>query len=190
MAATIGTGISKAVVITAHAPHGGIKFDVVSKWWDSFSEFTDKATGDGSVPVYVVGDLNAPAVGKHSLGVRTKHTDLLEGYANRHSLVVANVNFTKATMRLVTFMNHNRKAQLDCVLVSARWASSVENVHSVAPFIPSDHRPLSVRIRLHLKAKQQASVYAAKPIWSALSDEDTKDEFLQEMKQFLFSRQL
>ena len=76
--------------------------------------------------------------------------------------VACNALFDKPVRKLETFVGASsasagvRRAQLDVCLIRSQWKSSVKDVRSVPPPIPSDHRPLVIKIRVKLKTRKIA----------------------------------
>ena len=82
---------------------------------------------------------------------------LLLDYAIEVNLIIANTRFQKKRGKLFTFMSemNNRKSQIDYILINCKWKNSLKNCQAYSSFarVGSDHRILSVKLRLSLRSK-------------------------------------
>lgn len=180
LAVTIGEGKDSLRAFAFHAPHSGKDEKVLSEWWASAEEFAERQRIPG-VPTIGLGDANATLV--HKTKTRTlkqkqnKGAKHLTAFMQSQGYVASNAMFDKPVRKLETFVGASsapegvRRAQLDVCLIRGQWKSSVKDVRSVPPPIPSDHRPLVVTIRLKVKARKAQSLATGgepPPDWGAL----------------------
>jgi endonuclease/exonuclease/phosphatase family metal-dependent hydrolase len=185
IAATVGSGTGQMALITAHAPHGGKKPAEIEAWWDHFAAFVEDFIENlpRPMPVVVAGDLNAPLRGKHAKAQReTVSTRALNIFCCRLEMVPTNTIFEKPENRKTTFTGQHRQAQLDCILVAKRYASSVQDVYATVPPTPSDHRPLTMRMRLRLQGKKKEMAPERRPRWDALASDEDRAAFTREVQ--------
>ena len=77
------------------------------------------------------------------------------------------------------------RAQLDYVLVRKKWRNSVNNAGAYNSFasIGSDHRIVTAKIRLSLRADSRATPKKVKYDWSKLAtDPDLQDRYTLEIR--------
>ena len=184
-AAIVGQNL---IIVNAYAPHAGKAQSVVGDWWDEFSKFVDvveekQQTLSHPTQLYIMGDFNAPAHGRFTLQHKGKNSRFLSDFACAHQLHIGNTLFAKPERRLKTFRDHRRSTQLDSVLLQQRWRSSLHDVYSTAAPVPSDHRPLLIKTRVHIKKQPRTLQYKPpKPTWTNLNVAERKVEFLAVLK--------
>ena len=120
--------------------------------------------------LFIIGDWNAkvgsqeiPGVtGKFGLGVQNKAGQRLTGFFQENALVIANTLFQQHKRRLYTWTSPDGKQrnQIDCILCSQRWRSSI----SLAKTRPgadcgSGHQFLIANFRLKLKVEKTARLF-------------------------------
>jgi len=182
-------------VFCVHAPHAGNGDESrrlkVGMWWLEFSDFyTHILSLDAALaaptPVIIMGDMNAKASGKTSfVGPSHFTSHLLADFCGQHSLDNATARFTKNQLRLTTFKGtKGRRAQLDCILVQNRWKSMVHDVYARDAPIPSDHRQVMVKTKLHLKKTPKNPIVCGHSTdWNLISKESTtRATFIHEVK--------
>ena len=181
IAVTLGEGKATMRVFAFHAPHSGKDEKVLSEWWSSAEDFAERQRIPG-VPTIGLGDANATLV--HKTKTRTlaqkqnKGSKHLTAFMQSQGYVACNALFDKPVRKLETFVGASsapagvRRAQLDVCLVRGQWKSSVRDVKAVPPPIPSDHRPLIIKVRLKVKARKATATKATgeelPPDWGAL----------------------
>ena len=180
LAVTIGEGKAALRVFGFHAPHSGKEEKVLSEWWAGAEDFAQRQRVPG-LPTLGMGDANATLV--HKSRTRTLHqkqnkgAKYLNAFMQSQGYVACNACFDKPVRKLETFVGASsapegvRRAQLDVCLVRGQWKSSVKDVRSVPPPIPSDHRPLIIKVRLKVKASSMPTKAAGvepPPDWGAL----------------------
>ena len=102
------------------------------------------------------------------------------------NLIAANCHFQKPSRKLWTFKYPNKtKAQLDYILVRRKWINSVKDCEpysSTFNSICSDHRPLSMCIKLSLRAGQKVKTGPSRSInFKSLSSLDLKHQYAVEV---------
>ena len=110
----------------------------------------------------IIGDFNA-RIGKDD-GNFTYHQEtnkngvLLIDIINEKQLVITNTSFQNKLNKLWTYMDPCcRKYQLDYILMRKKWRNSITNVEAYSNFssIGSDHRIVSYKVRLSLRANRK-----------------------------------
>ena len=117
---------------------------------------------------FIIGDWNAkvgsqeiPAVtGKFGLGVQNEAGQRLIEFCQENTLVIANTFFQQHKRRLYTWTSPDGQHwnQIDCILCSQRWGSSIQSAKTrpVAK-CGSDHELLIANFRLKLKKVEKTT---------------------------------
>ena len=112
--------------------------------------------------LFIIGDWNAkvgsqetPEVtGKFGLGVQNEAGQRLAEFCQENALVIANTLFQQQKRRLYTWTSPDgqHRNQIDCILCSQRWRSSIQSA-KIEPGADcgSDHELLIAKFRLKLK---------------------------------------
>ena len=102
-----------------------------------------------------VGSQETPGVtGKFDLGVQNEAGQRLTEFCQENELVIANTLFQQHKRRLYTWASPDdqHRNQIDYILCSQRWRSSVESAKTrLGADCGSDHELLIAKIRLKLK---------------------------------------
>ncbi|XP_012553302.2 LINE-1 reverse transcriptase homolog [Bombyx mori] len=115
----------------------------------------------------VMGDLNSKigananqlsqTAGKFGLGQRNERGERLLEFAADHNLVICNSFFQNHPRRLYTWISSTgHRNQIDYIMISSRWKTSVRNTHTLpSADCSSDHELLVATIQLKLKAARK-----------------------------------
>ena len=112
--------------------------------------------------LFTIGDWNAkvgsqetPGVtGKFGLGVQNEAGQRLIESCQVNALVIANTLFQQHKRRLYTWTSpdHQHRNQVDYILCSQRWRSSIQSAKTrLGAYCGSDHELLIAKFRLKLK---------------------------------------
>lgn len=108
-----------------------------------------------------VGDANAK-IGKH--GKYEQGQQFLE-ICTINNLIVTNTLFQHQPRRLYTWLSpdHCTKNQIDYIIVSQRWRSSVKNMHYPGVDCNSDHQLLVINFKLYKEEFATVKLYQVRP---------------------------
>jgi hypothetical protein len=127
----------------------------------------------------VIGDFNARVGKEHYIfpyhETTNRNGELLHTLAMENDLVITNVSFRKKESRLWTCsLPSGFKAQLDYILVRKKWRNSVTNSCAYNSFasLGSDHRIVTAKIRLSLRASGKTPPRKIKYDWRKLAQDD------------------
>ena len=181
------SGNPKTSIIVTYAPTN-VSDNEVKNYYHQLTAATK------SVPAHnvliVAGDFNA-RIGldnaKFAYHTSTnRNGEFLHEYAQENDLVITNTTFKKKTSKLWTcVLPSGVRAQLDNVLVRKKWRNSVNNAEAYNSFasIGSDHRIVTAKIRLSLRADSRATPKKVKYDWSKLAtDPDLQDRYTLEIR--------
>ena len=112
--------------------------------------------------LFIMGDWNAkvgsqeiPGVtGKFGLDVQNEARQRLTKFCQKNTLIVANTLFQQHKRRLYTWVSPDgqQRNQIDCVLCSQRWRSSIQSAKTkLGPDCGTHHELLIAKFRLKLK---------------------------------------
>ena len=182
------SGNPKTSVIVTYSPTN------VSDDEEGKNYYHQLTTATKSVPAHnvliVTGDFNA-RIGldnaKFAYHTSTnRNGEFLHEYVQENDLVITNTTFKKKTSKLWTcVLPSGVRAQLDYVLVRKKWRNSVNNAEAYNSFasIGSDHRIVTAKIRLSLRADSRATPKKVKYDWSKLAtDPDLQDRYTLEIR--------
>ena len=106
---------------------------------------------------------------------------MLNTFLKEHNLLALNTSFQKRTGQKWTFTAPNgSKAQLDYLLINTKWRNSAKDCRAYNTFagVRSDHRIVSAKIRLTLRANKVKSSKNPPFDWSSLKkDPDIANRF-------------
>ena len=126
-------------------------------------DFPGKSTGVGCHFLFlIIGDWNAKVgsqeipriTGKFGLGLRNEAGQRLIEFCQENALVIVNTLFQQHKRRLYTWISPDgqHRNQIDYILCSQRWRSSIESAKTrLWADCGSDHELLIVKFRLKLK---------------------------------------
>ena len=150
-------------VIQVYAPTSNAEEAEVEWFYEDLLELTPKKD-----VLFIIGDWNAkvgsqvtPGVtGKFGLGVQNEAGQRLIEFCQENTLVIANTLFQQHKKRLYTWTSPDGqyRNQIDYILCSQRWRSSVESV-KIKPGADhgSGHELLIAKFRLKLKKVGKAT---------------------------------
>ena len=131
-----------------------------------FSSCPQSFLASGSFPI--IGDWNAKVgsqetlgvAGKFGLGIRNEAGQRLIEFCHDKALVIANTLFQQHKRRLYTWISPDgqQRNQVDCILCSQRWRSSIQSAKT-RPRVDggSDHELLIAKFRLKLKKVEKTT---------------------------------
>ena len=130
----------------AQRPHGLQPTRLLHPW-----DFPGKSTGVGCHCLL----RERPGVtGKFGLGIQNEAGQRLIEFCQENALVIANTLFQQHKRRLYnwTSPNGHHRNQIDCILCSQRWRSSIQSAKTrPGADCGSDHELLIAKFRLKLK---------------------------------------
>jgi len=113
------------------------------------------------VRCFIIGDWNAkvesqetPGVtGKFGLGVENEAGQRLIEFCQENTVVIANTLFQQHKRRLYTWTSPDGQLQnqIDYILCSQRWRSSIQSAKQDQELTGSDHEHLIAKLRLKLR---------------------------------------
>ena len=103
-------------------------------------------------------------------------------FLQSNNLIAANCHFQKPLRKLWTFKYPNKtRSQLDYILVRRKWIYSVKNCEAFSSTfnsVCSDHRPLTITVKLSLRAQRiQSAPSRAINFKSLTSSQDLKHKY-------------
>ena len=106
------------------------------------------------------GSQETPGVtGKFGLGMRNEAGQRLTEFCQENALVIANTLFQQRKRRLYTWTSTDGqdRNQIDCILCSQRWRSSIQSTKTrPGADCGSDHELLITKFRIKLKKEGKA----------------------------------
>ena len=139
--------------------------------------------------IVIAGDFNAqckgdPAawggvIGPHCVGKINDNGIRLLSFASQNSLVVTNSLFEHKDAHKVSWYSNDKRtvAQLDYVLISKRWVTSVHDTRVMrGADVNSDHHLVICKIQMKLRTSSKPK-HKPKPDLSALRSEDCRQTF-------------
>ena len=122
-------------VIQVYAPTSNAEEPEVERFYEDLQDLLE-LTPKKDV-LFIIGDWNAkvesqelPIVtGKFGLGVQNKPGQRLTEFCQENTLVIANTLFQQYKRRLYTWTSPDgqHRNQIDCILCSQRWRSSIQS---------------------------------------------------------------
>ena len=160
-------------VMSVYSPTNTTSDKVVEKFYDELRAAIH------SVPAHnflvILGDFNArigPEDAPFTFHSETnRNGEYLSALLTEHGLLATNTLFRKRMGKRWTFQNRGSGmlCQLDYILVRRKWRSSVLNAESYSTFdsVGSDHRVVSVKLRLSLRVPKNIS--KPRPDWETFA---------------------
>ena len=167
-------GNPQTTVISCYSPTNVSNEDEVESFYHELSSLTRQ------VPKHNIlilgGDFNAHLGQadsfKYAYHLQTnRNGEMLKDFLNENKLLCLNINYQKRTGQLWTHKAPNGvKAQLDYIIINRKWKNSAKNCRAFNSFITvgSDHRIVSAKIRLSLRANKKKSSSNPPYDWSYL----------------------
>ena len=171
-------GNPKTTVIVTYSPTNAEDETVIDNYYDTLKDAIDK------IPMHnvllVIGDLNA-RVGlddcSFSYHAETnRNGNKLVELTLEKNLILCNTSFQKNKSKLWTFMSpKGLKYQLDYILIRRKWRNSVKNAQAYNNFasVGSDHRIVSARLKLSLRANNKSIAKKTRYDLKALSSDQS-----------------
>ena len=180
-------------IIAAYSPTNSAKGDEKEKFRSNLRDAVE------SVPAHdflaILGDFNGrlgadevPYSYHQETNDNGKYLiDLME----EHALIAANTQLQKAQKKLWTWISPpdrnqvKHKQQIDFILVRRKWRNSIMDTQAFNSFtsVGSDHRIVSTRVRLSLRASRPKVERKVKYIWKALeTDKGLQEKYTIEVR--------
>nr|CAD11456.1 AP1 endonuclease [Paracentrotus lividus] len=150
-------------VIVTYSPTNTSPEEVVENYYDDLSDVIRGVPAHNFLAV--LGDFNA-RLGTEDASFTwhdktNRNGELLAEIMTEHSLLPANTQFRKKQGKRWTYLDRGTgmKRQLDYILVRRKWWNSILNAEPYNTFctVGSDHRVVSMRVRLSLRVPKQNS---------------------------------
>ena len=144
-------------VIQAYAPTSNAEEAEVEWFYDDLQDLLE-LTPQKDV-IFITGDWNAKVgsqeiTGIFGLGVQNETGQRLTEFCQEKALVIANILFQQHKRRFYTWTSPDgqHRNQIDCILCSQRWRSSIQSAKTrPGADWGSDHELLIAKFRLKLK---------------------------------------
>ena len=153
-------------VIQAYAPTSNVEEAEVQRFYEDLKDLLELTpqkdvlfiTGDWTAKV---GSQETPGVtGKFGLGVQNRAGQRLIEYCQKNALVIKNTLFQQHKKRLYTWtsLDGQHQNQIDSILCSQRWRSSIQSAKTrLEVQCGSDHELLIAKFRLKLKKVEKTT---------------------------------
>ncbi len=184
------TGNPKTSIIVTYSPTNASSKDEIDKYYDDLRGCID------SIPTHnflmLLGNFNA-RLGKedarHTMHLSTnRNGNYLVDLIMEKDLIVTNTYFKKHDGKLWTFLGPGGyKAQIDYIITRRKWRNPVLNCEAYSTFtnVGSDHRVVSARIRLSLKANCKSPPKRVIYKWNEFSrDKDLQESSIEVRNRF------
>ena len=187
MIATIN-GNPKTTVISCYSPTNVSDEIEVERFYENLTSVTRQVPKHNLL--IISGDFNAHLgqsdgfkFAYHQQTNRNGH--MMKDYLKENNLLCINTAFQKRPGQLWTHKSpKGTKAQLDYIIINRKWKNSVKNSRSFNSFVnvDSDHRIVSAKFRLSLRANKKKSEKMAPYDWSVLRrNADTRNQFVTQV---------
>ena len=157
------SGNPETTIITCYSPTNCSDEEVTSNFYGELTSLTKAIPRHNFI--IIGGDMNAQ-IGQHDANGSTYHEQTnrngryLTDYISECELINTSTQYTKRNGKLWTIQYANgAKAQIDHILVNRKWKNSALNCEAYNSFasIESDHRVVTAKIRLSLRANKISS---------------------------------
>ena len=166
-------GNPATTVISCYSPTNTSDEQDVITFYDELSALTHHVPKHNIL--LVAGDLNAHLAQNFSYHDCTnRNGEYLSDYQNENSLLCLGTHFQKPKTKLWTHKSpRGSLAQLDYIFVNKKWKNSALNCQAYNTFegVKSDHRIVSAKLRLSLRANKSKSAKSPPYDWATLRDE-------------------
>ena len=186
MAATFN-GNPRATIISCYSPTNVSEENELVAFYDELSSLVR------SIPKHnmlvIGGDMNAQ-IGKNGNNKYSLHNTSnrngqhLTDFMIENRLACLNTNYQKREGKLWTYTYaNNTKAQIDYVLINKKWKNSALNCEAYSSFegVSTDHRIVTVKIRLSLRKNAKRTATTKHYDW-ALLNKDIRDKYVLELR--------
>ena len=187
MAATFN-GNPRATIISCYSPTNVSEETELVTFYDELSSLVR------SIPKHnmlVIGrDMNAQ-IGKNRNNKYSLHNTSnrngqhLTDFMIENRLACLNTNYQKREGKLWTYMHaNNTKALIDYVLINKKWKNSAMNCEAYSSFegVSTDHRIVTVKIRLSLRKNAKRTATTKHYDWALLNNRDMRDKYVLELR--------
>ena len=172
--------------------HGYIQESLQHLNLNGVSDLTDQIKH--SIPKHnmlvIGGDMNAQ-IGKNGNNKYSLHNTSnrngqhLTDFMIENRLACLNTNYQKREGKLWTYTYaNNTKAQIDYVLINKKWKNSALNCEAYSSFegVSTDHRIVTVKIRLSLRKNAKRTATTKHYDWALLNNKDIRDKYVLELR--------
>jgi hypothetical protein len=178
-----------------YAPTSSSDTSVKDEFYNQLQEVVNRTprrdvlliAGDWNARTGAADDATRHILGRFGLGQRCENGDRLINFADYNRLVVSNTRFQHPKRHLLTwYSNDGRTAsQIDYVLISARWASTIEDCRSyrgaeTGNKCGSDHTLVRAKLKLHLATRHKTRPQKRLNV-TPLEDPETRDQLSNEI---------
>ena len=182
-------GNPSTTIVSCYSPTNIADEDTVIQFYDELSSLVRNIPKHNLL--LLCGDFNAQLDSNDGTRFSFHQTTNRNGkhlseFATENELLILNTRFEKKPGKLWTFQYpNNTKAQLDYILINRKWKNSCTNCEAYSSFssVSSDHRILSCKIRLSLRANKKKSNPSPPYQWKAIStSSDVRNQYILELK--------
>ena len=181
-------GNPRTTIVCCYSPHNQSSEDDVVSFYEDLSEVIQQIPAHNVV--FICGDLNAQLGSDrvlYSYHQRTnRNGEHLFAFMETFNLIAANTCFQKPPRKLWTCQYPNgSRGQVDYIIVRKKWFRTVTNVEAYAStFISmrSDHKALTAKVKLRLRApKKKESPFRTVNFRSLTSSGDLQNQYTVEV---------
>ena len=181
-------GNPETTIICCYSPHNQSAEEEVVGFYEELSEVVKQVPAHNVL--FLCGDFNAQ-LGTDSVLHSYHHStnrngEHLYSFMESFNLIAANTRFQKPLRKLWTCRYPNgSKGQVDYILVRQKWVRSVTNIETYASTfqsISSDHKPLTAKVRLRLRApKKTHTDFRLVNFRSLISSKELQNQYIVEV---------
>ena len=172
-------GNPNTTVISCYSPTNVSKEPNVIQFYDELSSLSHNVPKHNVL--VVGGDMNAHVslCEEHRRSYHdttNRNGEYMTNFASENGLVCLNTRFMKRKGKLWTYTHPNgAKAQLDYLFINKKWINSATDCEAYSTFqgVSSDHRIVSLKLRLSLRANKKQELSRPRYDWTSLSDPNT-----------------
>ena len=177
MAATFN-GNPRATTISCYSPTNVSEETELVTFYDELSSLV--IGGDMNVQIAKNGN------NKYSLhNTSNRNGQHLTDFMIENRLACLNTNYQKREGKLWTYTYaNNTKAQIDYVLINKKWKNSAINCEAYSSFegVSTDHRIVTVKIRLSLQKNAKRTATTKHYDWALLNNRDIRNKYVLELR--------
>ena len=187
MMAVTFNGNPRATIISCYSPTNVSEETELVAFYDELSSLV-RSIAKHNVLV-ISGDMNAQIKknrnNRYSLhNTSNRNGQHLTDFMIENRLTCLNTNYQKREGKLWTYTYaNNSKAQIDYVLINKKWENSAMNCETYSSFegVSSDHRIVTVKIRLSLRKNATRTATTKHYGWALLNNRDIRDKYVLEL---------
>ena len=182
-------GNPQTTVICCYSPTNVSDVTEVEKFYTDLSSVTRQLPKHNIL--IIGGDFNAH-LGQHDGFKHAYHPTtnrngvMLKDFLSENKLLCLNTKFQRRPGQLWTHDSPNgTKAQLDYIIINKKWQNSAKNCRAFNSFITvgSDHRIVTAKVRLTLRANKKKSASTTRHDWTYLKhDNEISKQFFVSLK--------